>query len=58
MPGPLSDPGNGSVNKMKSLLLSMLVSLNSEQVCKKALSLFSKKSGKPETWAPCCDAWH
>lgn len=37
MPGPLSDPGNGSMNKMKSLLLSMPVSLNSEQVCKKSL---------------------
>lgn len=42
MPGPLSDPGNGSVNKMKSLLLPMLVSLNSEQVCKKAPSLYGK----------------
>lgn len=50
MPGPLSDPGNGSVNTMKSLLLSMPVSLNSEQVCKKALSLFGKKkNGKLET---------
>lgn len=58
MPGPLSDPGNGSVNKMKSLLLSMLVSLNSEQVCKKAPSLYGKKNGKREMWAPCCDAWY
>lgn len=64
MPGPILDPGNGTVNKMNSLLLWTLIESNhtNRQTMSRLVEKprFSEASRRMEMGrlALCCDAWH